>query len=74
MKLFECQNCGQPLHFENTRCERCGLSLGYLPKQEAISALEPHGSADGPQPQIWRAVADMELYRHCANAAHDACN
>jgi len=74
MKLFQCQNCGQPLHFENTRCERCGLSLGYLPKRETISALEPHGSADGPQPQIWRALANVELYRHCANAAHDACN
>ena len=74
MKLFQWQNCGQPLHFENTRCERCGLSLGYLPKRETISALEPHGSADGPQPQIWRALANVELYRHCANAAHDACN
>jgi len=21
MKLFECQGCGQPLYFENTRCE-----------------------------------------------------
>ena len=31
MKLFECQNCGQPLYFENTRCESCGLRLGYLP-------------------------------------------
>jgi Uncharacterized protein conserved in bacteria len=74
MKLFQCQNCGQPLYFENTRCERCGLSLGYLPRREAISALKPHGGADDPQPQIWRALADMELYRHCANAAYDACN
>ena len=31
MKLFECQNCGQPLYFENTRCESCGLRLGYVP-------------------------------------------
>ena len=74
MKLFQCQNCGQPLYFENTRCERCGLSLGYLPRREAISALQPHGSADGPQGQVRRALADMELYRHCANAAYDACN
>ena len=27
MKLFECQNCGQPPYFENTRCESCGLKL-----------------------------------------------
>jgi len=38
MKLFECQNCGQPLYFENTSCESCGLRLGYLPQQETVSA------------------------------------
>ena len=40
MKLFECQHCGQPLYFENTRCESCGLRLGYLPAKETITALE----------------------------------
>jgi hypothetical protein len=48
MKLFECQNCGQRLYFENTRCvyfentrcASCGLSLGYLPANEVVSALE----------------------------------
>ena len=44
MKLFECQNCGQPLYFENTRCESCGLELGYLPAKEAMTALK-----DGPE-------------------------
>ena len=43
MKLFECQNCGQPLYFENTRCESCGLSLGYLPEREVVTALTPDG-------------------------------
>ena len=40
MKLFECQNCGQPLFFENTLCESCGLRLGYLPERETVTALE----------------------------------
>src|SRR5262249_40172721 len=44
MKLFECQNCGQPLYFENTKCESWGLRLGYLPKQEGVNAL---GAAGG---------------------------
>jgi hypothetical protein len=74
MKLFQCQNCGQALHFENTRCERCGLSLGYLPHREAITALRPVEGADEAQPQVWHALADEELYRHCANAAYDVCN
>ncbi len=68
MKLFECQNCGQPLYFENTRCESCGLRLGYLPERETITALE---QADG----VWRALAAPEgLCRFCANAQHDVCN
>src|SRR5262245_33193678 len=68
MKLFECQNCGQPLYFENTKCESCGLLLGYLPHQEVVTALE---EVDG----LWRALAGQdERYRFCANAEHDVCN
>jgi hypothetical protein len=68
MKLFECQNCGQPLYFENTRCESCGLSLGYLPGRETVTALKPRG-------EVWHALADRRIaYRYCANAAHNVCN
>jgi hypothetical protein len=68
MKLFECQNCGQPLYFENTRCEGCGLSLGYLPERECLSALRPHHS-------IWVALAEPRgEYRYCSNAEHGTCN
>jgi hypothetical protein len=38
MKLFECQNCGHALYFENTRCESCGLHLGFLPAGQVITA------------------------------------
>jgi hypothetical protein len=41
VKLFECQNFGQPLYFENTHCESCGLTLGYLPARETVTALRP---------------------------------
>jgi hypothetical protein len=51
MKLFECQNCRQPLYFENTRCEHCGLRLGYLPDQEVVTALH---QADG---DAWCSLA-----------------
>jgi len=68
MKLFKCQNCGQPLYFENATCESCGLRLGYLPEREVLSALE---EVDG----VWRALAaPAERYRLCANAQHDVCN
>lgn len=69
MQLFECQHCGQLLYFENTRCERCGHSLGYLPELSVLSALAPEG--DGR----WRPLAAPDRpSRLCANAAHRACN
>jgi hypothetical protein len=69
MKLFECQNCGQLLYFENTRCERCGHALGYLPEGAVLSAL---AEEDGDR---WRPlIAPEQVYRFCANATHGACN
>ena len=69
MKLFECQHCGQLLYFENTRCERCGHLLGYLPDRAALSALAPQ---DGGR---WQPLAAPDQpQRFCANAVHDACN
>lgn len=69
MKLFYCQNCDQLLYFENTRCERCQLALGYLPALCELSALEPlPGGA-------YRALANPGgEYRYCANERHAACN
>lgn len=68
MKLFECQVCGQPIYFENTRCERCGHRLGYLPTLTRLSALRPEG-------ETWEALAAPGVpQRFCANAAFDACN
>jgi len=68
MKLFECQNCGQPLYFENRISESCGLRLGYLPARELVSAVE---EVDG----LWRALAvPGERYRLCNNAQHNVCN
>jgi hypothetical protein len=68
MKLFECQNCGHALYFENTRCESCGLRLGFLPGPEVISALQPDNG-------LWRAfAAPRARYRYCANVEHEVCN
>ena len=68
MKLFECQSCGNPLYFENTKCERCHHQTGYLPDLEVVSAVEPEGDK-------WVALADRsKLYRFCANWELHACN
>jgi hypothetical protein len=69
MKIFNCQNCRQMVYFENTRCERCGHVLGYLPDMAMLSALVGHESGD------WRPLAAPEQsFRFCANAAYDTCN
>lgn len=47
MKLFECQICGQLLFFHNTRCERCGHALGYLPERSLLCALTAEGETAG---------------------------
>lgn len=77
MRLFECEDCGQPLYFENTHCERCGRKLGFLPEMQELSALSPAGNA-GPNPgeaESWTALATPgRQYRFCANAQYDACN
>jgi hypothetical protein len=65
MKLFNCQNCGNLLFFENTRCERCGLQLGYLPEDAVLTALGEDGTA--------LARPDRPV-RLCVNAEQDACN
>jgi hypothetical protein len=68
MKIFRCQACGQILDFANTRCERCGHALGFLPEQARLSALEPEGAT-------WRPLAASgQQRRFCANAEYDACN
>lgn len=68
MRLFVCQGCGQPLHFENTICGSCGRRVGYLPRLTRMSALEP-------AEQGFRALADPDrTYRFCANAEFESCN
>jgi hypothetical protein len=74
MKLFQCQNCGQPLYFENTRCERCGLVLGYLANQETITALKLQGDSIAGKQAALHSLRDQNLYRFCANASYEVCN
>lgn len=69
MKLFECQNCGQLIYFENTQCERCGLALGFLPDAAVMTALEPR--EDG----TFTPLADRSRrVSYCTNYQHGACN
>jgi len=89
MRLFRCQVCGQTIYFENTRCERCGSPLGYLPDIGLMSALEPETGPElirvldqtglladsGVDERLWLAqVRPGRRYRPCINAAYGVCN
>ncbi len=68
MKLFECQNCKNPVHFDNRACVSCGYRLGFLPDRCIMSAVEPAGAA-------FKALAEPSRpYVFCTNAEHDVCN
>ncbi|MBM7045178.1 MULTISPECIES: putative zinc-binding metallopeptidase [Rhizobium] len=69
MRLFTCDHCGQPVHFDNRRCVRCGHQLGFVPDRLAIYALEAEEGAN------WHLVAEPTRHvRFCANAELDICN
>jgi hypothetical protein len=69
VKLFECQNCGQLIYFENVQCERCGFALGFLPDAAILTALQI--SKEGPFEPL--AKPDTR-YVYCSNHQHGACN
>ncbi|MBE7211461.1 MAG: putative zinc-binding peptidase [Gluconacetobacter diazotrophicus] len=71
MKLFNCQNCGALLYFENTSCERCGLAVGFLPREGGMTALRPDGADDAVFSALGGGGASV---RFCDNARHRACN
>ena len=41
MKIFSCDQCGQPVFFENVQCLHCGCRLAFLPDELTLASLEP---------------------------------
>lgn len=69
MKLFQCQHCNLLLFFENRVCTGCGHTLGYLPVENELTALEAAGN------NRWQTLAlngNQSVF--CKNAEYDACN
>jgi hypothetical protein len=69
MRLFECQNCHNAVHFDNTVCVNCHDGVGYIQDRFEMTALEPQ--VDGR----WSALADRDgSYVFCDNVRHGVCN
>jgi hypothetical protein len=76
MRLFRCDNCGNPVHFDNRTCLNCGFKLGFVPEALGVYALTPDNmSRDAQQPGRWRRVDQPQLtYRFCPNDTYKVCN
>lgn len=68
MKIFQCNNCSNPIFFENTACERCGYLLGYLDTKGALFSLNPEAS----EWVIPEAIPSS--YTYCKNHQTESCN
>ncbi|MBE2277970.1 MAG: putative zinc-binding metallopeptidase [Rhodobacteraceae bacterium] len=76
MQLFQCQCCGQVLHFENTTCLRCGRPVGYLPGANRMVAVEADGSVwHAARAEAGPATLPQETaLRFCRNWELTGCN
>lgn len=69
MKIFQCDECGQLLFFENTFCGSCGHALGYLWRQNELSVVVDHGEGS-----LEAVSSPKARYKFCANHQYNACN
>ncbi|WJG07978.1 putative zinc-binding metallopeptidase [Aliiglaciecola sp. LCG003] len=68
MKTFTCQ-CGNTLHFANSKCVSCGLLLGFIPDDTQLSAFTRNRNGQ------LQASSNGKLYRQCKNyVQYDVCN
>ncbi len=68
MKSFDCQFCGQPLYFENTKCHGCGNRTGFLPATCELLTLTT-GSG-----RLTPLRDETTQVRFCQNVEPASCN
>ncbi|MCB1179119.1 MAG: putative zinc-binding metallopeptidase, partial [Leptospiraceae bacterium] len=72
MKIYNCDNCGQIVYFENSLCLSCGFQLGYLPTLDNMSSIQDLGEGQ------WKALApsaEEKIYKKCKNYhLENVCN
>lgn len=69
MKLFQCDRCGQVLHFENTKCGGCGAQVGFDANSLEMVSLIP--LRDGFAQSQLSNNAD---WKYCRNHGQAVCN
>lgn len=68
LKTFTCQ-CGNVLHFVNSQCIACGLTIGFIAEDMRLSAFSTNQFGN------LQASSNGKLYRKCKNYTdYDVCN
>lgn len=80
MKLFKCTSCGQLLYFENSVCECCKKSLGFIPEELNLATLVQDKnlfySQYKPKKPLLGGLLDGKTpqFKYCKNHEFDVCN
>ncbi len=75
MKLFNCDQCGQPVFFENYFCVHCNAALGFEAGRMDLIALEPVG--DDLYRQVQKegsSEKNSSVFKYCSNKQYNVCN
>ncbi|MCC9609040.1 putative zinc-binding peptidase [Blastopirellula sp. JC732] len=73
MRLFQCDDCGELVYFENNTCLNCQQQLAFDPGALTMTTIIPVDEG----PNLWRSVESScsERYRRCENdLQHNVCN
>ncbi|MGZ8938940.1 MAG: zinc-binding metallopeptidase family protein [Limisphaerales bacterium] len=72
MKVFQCDDCGNLLFFENTLCLGCNHQLGFVPDIIDLCTLQPTGE------NLWKPLGnglEDRFFRQCQNTTeYNVCN
>ncbi|WP_373495993.1 putative zinc-binding metallopeptidase [Aquiflexum sp.] len=68
MQIFKCDNCSQPVYFDNTHCLKCQNKLGFDPDQ--IKIVSMHLQQEGSLTESLTGKG----YHYCSNYQYGVCN
>ena len=69
MKVYSCNNCQNPLYFENSVCLKCSHPVGFDPVSMTMITL-----TRGNGKVFSNATRGKDLYSYCQNAEYGVCN
>ncbi|MGD0311392.1 MAG: putative zinc-binding metallopeptidase [Acidimicrobiales bacterium] len=69
MRVFNCDNCGQLVFFDNSRCLRCNSPLGYVHQRRDVVAL-----TEVAPDRLVDLASPVRTWQRCATESVTGCN